>query len=182
MLRYADTLNILVLYYLIGRSAVLEIESKMVRDPSFLATTCQKLREEGKRIVLTTGVYDIIHKGHVKYLLTGKKMGDFLVVGINTDRFVRELKGSDRPINCEEDRAFVVASFGFVDLVYIFHDRSEIVNLVRPNTFVMSNTSHAKPESRKRQQDIVRRYGGEIVILEKMADIHTSDIVERLRP
>ena len=90
------------------------------------------------KIVATNGCFDILHAGHVAYLETAKEQGDLLIVGLNDDDSVRELKGSDRPINCLEDRARVLASVRHVDLVVIFHEKRahEFIKAVQPDIYV----------------------------------------------
>src|SRR5467141_723184 len=78
------------------------------------------LRAAGKRIVLTNGCFDLLHVGHIRYLKAARALGDALVVGVNGDQSVRELKGHGRPLNNEKDRAELVASLDSVDLVAIF--------------------------------------------------------------
>src|SRR5215475_5297889 len=82
----------------------------------------ERLRREGKRVVLTNGCFDLLHPGHVRYLDQAKSLGDHLIVAINSDRSVRELKGPDRPILSENERAEVLAALGCVDFLAIFDD------------------------------------------------------------
>jgi len=160
---------------------MLYVENKILHNSFALSVACKRMRNQGKRVVLTTGAFDVVHKGHVKYMLKAKENGDFLVVGINTDNFIKKLKGEHRPINHEKDRAFVVAAFGFVDAVYIFENRNHIVEHVKPDIFVMSNSSHGKPSDRQEQQDLVKKYGGRVLILDPMSDIHTTDIIRQMK-
>lgn len=154
---------------------------KVFYIPGFLRKECEDLRKAAKRIVLTTGIFDILHVAHVRYLEAAKELGDVLVVGINSDAFTKKIKGDNRPIINEHERAYLIASMDMVDYVHIFDCRLGIVDLVRPNVFVMSNTSHAKPETRCEQQERVISYGGEIVIYDKMSSIHTTDIIKKIR-
>src|SRR5213075_2723877 len=85
-----------------------------------LEPRANKLRTTGKRIVATNGCFDLLHVGHIRYLQAARELGDALVVGINGDQSVRELKGANRPINNANDRAEVVAALSCVDLVTIF--------------------------------------------------------------
>src|ERR1700682_4782880 len=85
-----------------------------------LTQRANKLRAAGKKIVATNGCFDLLHVGHVRYLTASRALGDALIVGINGDQSVRELKGAGRPVNSENDRAEVVAALGCVDLVAIF--------------------------------------------------------------
>jgi rfaE bifunctional protein nucleotidyltransferase chain/domain len=87
-------------------------------------------RHPGKTIVFTNGCFDVLHAGHVRYLAAAKQLGDILVVGLNGDASVRELKGEGRPLNSQEDRAEVMAALGAVDYVIIF-DEKRVDNLLR---------------------------------------------------
>src|SRR5690349_9458930 len=89
-------------------------------DLEELRNRCEKLRSAGKKIVATNGCFDLLHVGHVRYLQAARAFGDALVVGVNGDRSVRELKGSGRPIIAEKDRAEILAALACVDWVAIF--------------------------------------------------------------
>src|SRR3989440_6287342 len=87
-----------------------------------LAECAKRLRDAGKKLVVTNGCFDLLHVGHVRYLQAARALGDALVVGLNNDHSVRELKGADRPVNNERDRAEVLAALACVDFVAIFPD------------------------------------------------------------
>src|SRR5436189_6308879 len=89
-------------------------------DLDELAERAKKLRAAGKKLVVTNGCFDLLHVGHVRYLQAARALGDALAVGLNSDRSVRELKGSGRPVNNERDRAEVLAALECVDFVAIF--------------------------------------------------------------
>ena len=97
-----------------------------------------KLKDKGKKIVFTNGCFDILHAGHVRYLETAKSFGDILMVGVNSDKSVRTLKGETRPINSEQDRALLIASLEAVDYVIIFNEDTpyELINAIKPHTLV----------------------------------------------
>lgn len=97
-----------------------------------------KLRGQGKRIVFTNGCFDILHAGHVQYLREAKAQGDVLIVGINSDQSVRELKGPSRPVNCQSERGLVLAALGSVDYVTIFDDATpiELIMAYKPDVLV----------------------------------------------
>src|SRR5256712_10004020 len=98
----------------------------------------EKLRDDGKKLVATNGCFDLLHVGHVRYLQAARALGDFLAVGLNGDRSVRELKGSGRPITTERDRAEVLAALQCVDLVSIFPQirATRFLAAVRPAIYV----------------------------------------------
>ena len=113
----------------------LHIEEKIV-PWSFFQENDVKLHNH--KIVFTNGCFDVLHFGHVQYLLEAKKLGDLLVVGLNSDASVRRLKGESRPINGEKERAFVLAALAFVDYVVVFEEDTpkELIEVVKPNVLV----------------------------------------------
>ena len=84
----------------------------------------KKIKAERKKIVFTNGCFDLLHVGHIRYLSQAKKLGDFLIIGINSDSSVKELKGEDRPINSFEDRATLLSAIESVDLVIMFEEQT----------------------------------------------------------
>ena len=92
---------------------------------------------QNKSIVLTNGCFDILHRGHVEYLNQSKKLGDILVIGINSDASIKKIKGNDRPVNNEFDRAFILENLKCVDYVFIFDDINfqESILKIRPNIY-----------------------------------------------
>src|SRR5207247_7842462 len=94
--------------------------SPKIVDLKELSDRCEKLRSAGKKIVATNGCFDLLHVGHVRYLRASRALGDLLVVGLNSDRSVHELKGAGRPITTETDRAEILAALECVDLVTVF--------------------------------------------------------------
>ena len=103
-----------------------------------LSTRCEKLRSAGKKIVATNGCFDLLHVGHVRYLQAARSLGDLLVVGLNGDRSVHELKGAGRPIATENDRAEILAAMECVDLVTVFPEirATKFLAAVRPAVYV----------------------------------------------
>lgn len=98
----------------------------------------KELKQKGKKIVFTNGCFDILHIGHVKYLETAKSFGDILILGLNSDLSVKRLKGDTRPINNQDDRAYILASLESVDYVVIFEDNTpyELIKTIKPHTLV----------------------------------------------
>ena len=103
-----------------------------------LSDRCEKLRSDGKKIVATNGCFDLLHVGHVRYLQAARALGDLLVVGLNGDRSIHELKGAGRPITTQSDRAEVLAALACVDLVTIFPEirATKFLGAVRPAVYV----------------------------------------------
>ncbi len=106
----------------------------------------KRLHEKGKKIIFTNGCFDIIHAGHVKYLEVAKSYGDILILGLNADSSVRKLKGPTRPINNQEDRAYILASLESVDYVVIFEEETpyELIKLIKPHTLVKGGDYEGK--------------------------------------
>jgi rfaE bifunctional protein nucleotidyltransferase chain/domain len=160
-----------------------DVNCKILRDKEELVKVCRMLKEGDLKIVLTTGIYDLLHAGHLMYLISARIQGDVLIVGVNSDEHTKQIKGENRPIIQEEQRAFMVAGFECVDYVYIFENRIELVEIVIPAVFVMSETSHAKPNQGERlvQQQIVQDSGGEVVIFGSMQTCSTTEIISRIK-
>jgi rfaE bifunctional protein nucleotidyltransferase chain/domain len=149
-------------------------------DAAALAATLEQHRSQGERIVFTNGCFDVLHRGHTSYLKQAKRLGDVLVVAINGNGSVRRLKGPDRPINDETDRANVLAALSCVDYVTIFDDDTprDLIALLRPDVYAKGGdyTPEMLPET-----DIVRAVGGEVAILDYVPEHSTSGIVQRIR-
>ena len=113
----------------------LEHNVKNIED---LKVTLAKLKQEHKKIVFTNGCFDILHLGHVKYLEQAKKMGDILVIGVNSDNSVKKLKGDNRPINSEYDRAYLLNSLKSVDYTIVFNEETpyELIKIIEPDVLV----------------------------------------------
>lgn len=132
-------------------------------------------------IVLTNGVFDILHRGHVTYLAQAASLGKSLVVAVNSDESVRMLgKGPDRPINTEADRAAVLAALESVDVVVIFEDKVplEVVKKVRPDIYVKGGDYEIAqlPEA-----EVVHSYGGKVVTVAFEFDRSTTKLLKKVR-
>lgn len=139
-----------------------------------------RLREEGKRLVFTNGCFDILHVGHVRYLQSARELGDALLVAINSDRSVRELKGAGRPVMNEMERAELIAALGAVDYVTIFDDISprSLIAEVLPDILVKGG-DYNLDEIHGREE--VERAGGRVLSLPFIEGASTSSIIERVR-
>ena len=144
-----------------------------------LVAACEEARAKGARVVFTNGCFDILHRGHVYCLEKARSLGDLLVVGVNSDRSVRELKGEGRPIVPEDDRAYVVAALGVVDLVCLFDEPtpSELIATVAPDVLVKGA---GYTEEDVVGADFVRGRGGEVVVIEPLEGRSTSSIIRRI--
>ena len=115
-----------------------ESSEDFIKDFESIKTLVDNMRQKGQSIVFTNGCFDILHLGHVKYLETAKKMGDILIVGVNSDNSVKRLKGDKRPINPQYDRAYLLAALECVDYVVIFDEDTpyELIKIVQPDILV----------------------------------------------
>lgn len=141
----------------------------------------QRLRQQGRVIVFTNGVFDILHPGHARYLADARACGDALIVGINSDRSARALeKGPDRPVHPELERAEVVAALRVVDAVVIFDEETpfSIVSALQPDVLVKGADWAADAIVGR---DVVEARGGRVVRIPLATGYSTSAILARLR-
>lgn len=109
-----------------------------------VSNRCRRQRNlSGEPIVLTSGCFDLLHGGHLEYLIEAGSKG-FLVVGVNSDPFVRKLKGAARPVRDQNDRVFTLAGFEPVSLAVVFDDDIDLIKSVMPNIYIASSTSHVR--------------------------------------
>ncbi len=138
------------------------------------------LKAAGRAVVFTNGCFDILHAGHVRYLAAAKALGDRLIVGLNSDRSVKSFKGADRPINCQDDRAEVLAALAAVDHVVIFDDRTAegLVDEIKPDIYVKGGDYRIEdlPEAR-----IVSSYGGRTVLVPEVPGRSSSNIIGKIK-
>jgi len=135
------------------------------------------LKKNGKRIVFTNGCFDILHVGHVRYLEQAKSLGDVLVVGINSDRSVRGLKGPRRPILPMEERGEILSGLGCTDYVTVFDEPTpfELVSLLQPDVLVKGGDW--TPEQVV-GREVVEGSGGRVVILPFVEGSSTTNIID----
>lgn len=152
----------------------------MIIDRSKIAEFCQVLRDGGQRIVFTNGCFDILHAGHVRYLKQARSYGDCLVLGLNTDASVRRLKGPERPINNEHDRAEVVGALKYVDYVVFFDEPTaeELIRQVHPDVYVKGGdyTIETLPEGQ-----IVLGYGGQVELVKLVEGRSTTNVIAKIQ-
>ena len=138
------------------------------------------LRASGKTIVFTNGVFDLLHIGHLRYLEEAKRLGDALLVGVNSDRSVRLLKGSGRPITAEGERAEVLAALTCVDGVVIFDEETprDLIQAIQPDVLVKGSDW---AEDAIVGRDIVEARGGRVVRVAIQPGHSTTRIVEKIQ-
>lgn len=157
---------------------ILNIEEKIVPRDFFVRNN---LKRHERKIVFTNGCFDVLHFGHVLYLLKAKELGDILVIGLNSDDSVRRLKGPTRPINGEKERAFVLAALACVDYVVVFDEDTpkELIETVRPDVLVkggdytLDNIVGA---------DFVTQNGGTVTTIPFVEGFSSTRIIEKLKP
>jgi D-glycero-beta-D-manno-heptose 1-phosphate adenylyltransferase len=150
-------------------------------DLSELATRAKTLREAGKKLVVTNGCFDLLHVGHVRYLQAARALGDALVVGLNGDESVRELKGNHRPINNERDRAEVLAALECVDFVTVFPElrATRLLEMVSPAIYAKGG-DYTSATLNAEERGVLERIGAEIRIIPFEKGYSTSGLLEKL--
>jgi len=150
-----------------------------ILTPEVMLGERQRLRAVGKRLVFTNGVFDLLHVGHVRYLTQARALGDALVVAINSDRTVRELKGADRPVFNEAERAEIVAALRVVDYVIVFDDvspRSLIAELL-PDILVKGG-DYGLDQIHGREE--VEAAGGKVISLPFVEGSSTTTLIQKI--
>lgn len=135
----------------------------------------------GKKVVFTNGCFDILHRGHVSYLNEAKSLGDILVIGINTDKSVKRLKGEDRPVNSEVDRAFMLLNLKAVDYVFYFEENDnpyELIKKIQPDILVKGGDW---PVEQIIGHDIVLSNGGEVKSLRFEDGYSTTGLINKVQ-
>ena len=140
----------------------------------------ERLRAAGRRLVFTNGVFDLLHVGHVRYLAQAHALGDALLVAINSDRSVRELKGPDRPVFDQHERAEILAALRHVDYVVVFDDISprSLIKRVLPDVLVKGG-DYQLDEIHGREE--VEAAGGKVISLPFVPGASTSSLIERMK-
>jgi rfaE bifunctional protein nucleotidyltransferase chain/domain len=138
------------------------------------------LSKKSYKLVFTNGCFDIIHKGHISYLSEAKKLGDFLVIGLNSDASVKILKGNSRPINNQEDRAYILDNLKPVDAVIIFNEDTpyKLIKEIKPDFLVKGGDWK---EENIVGFDIVKEYGGKVISLSFLKNYSTTTILEKIK-
>lgn len=149
-------------------------------DENSLQKLLNQWRNEGLKIVFTNGCFDLIHKGHVDYLAKARDFGDKLIVALNTDRSVSEIKGNNRPLQDEQSRLRIMASFQFTDAVILFDEPTpyEIIQLIQPDVLVKGADYQVADIV---GYDIVTAKGGLVKTLEFLPGYSTSMIEQKIK-
>jgi rfaE bifunctional protein nucleotidyltransferase chain/domain len=148
-----------------------------IEEGAALAT---KLREQGRRIVFTNGVFDILHPGHVRYLQHARSLGDALILGLNADASVRRNKGHERPINPQDERAEILEALACVDAVVLFEEDTpdRIIKAIQPDILVKGADWG---ENAIVGRDTVEARGGKVVRVPIEEGHSTTEIIRKIR-
>jgi rfaE bifunctional protein nucleotidyltransferase chain/domain len=152
---------------------------KKIKTPAQMRAIAARLKARGQKVVFTNGCFDILHVGHVRYLRRAKNQGDVLVVGLNTDRSVKEIKGERRPVVPERERAEILAALEFVDYVVPFDEPNPLflIEALKPNILV-KGADWAR--SRIIGREIVEKNGGRVVRIPLVAGASSTGIIEKI--
>ena len=164
------------------RQSVIDTDdrSKLILDQSDIATYVQQYRSANRQIIFTNGCFDILHPGHVSYLTQAKALGDILIVGVNTDDSIRQLKGAGRPVNPLSDRLTVLSALNCVDHVIPFAELTpkNLIRIIRPDIYVKGGdyTRDTLPEA-----DLIEELGGIVRILPYVDNRSTTRLIHQIR-
>ena len=155
-------------------SALQSIESKIITVSQW-----EKVRGVYDRIVFTNGCFDVLHRGHVTYLAQARDLGDCLVVGLNSDASVKRLKGENRPINSESDRALVLAALSFVDHIILFEEDTpkNLIEQVQPDILVKGGDYQIENIV---GADFVLKNGGKVLTIPFVDGYSSTKIIQAL--
>ncbi len=142
----------------------------------------EEMRREKKRVVVTNGCFDLLHVGHLRYLTEARKFGDILWIGLNNDDSVRQLKGPNRPVNSERDRAEILAALRVVDAVTIFAGvrATDFLQMVQPDVYVKGG-DYTFDSLDQGEREVLLGCGAEIQILQLVPGKSTTSTLERIR-
>lgn len=151
-----------------------------VIEQSKIEELCNQIRRQKKTIVATNGCFDILHAGHTRYLKKSKEFGDVLIVGLNSDISVKSIKGPNRPINSQNDRAEVLCALSAVDYVVIFDEDSpkDLLEKIKPNVYTKGAdyTLNTLPEA-----DVILRNNGWVEFIDFVEGKSTTKIIDKMK-
>jgi D-beta-D-heptose 7-phosphate kinase/D-beta-D-heptose 1-phosphate adenosyltransferase len=152
-----------------------ELEGRVLALPDLLAKL-EEDRAKGKKLIFTNGCFDILHRGHVAYLRAAKALGDRLVIGLNTDASVRRLKGDHRPINSENDRAFMLESLRCVDYIVKFDEDTpyQILSRIKPDILVKGGDYNV-------EEVAGRKFAGKVQLIKFVEGYSTTKTIKKIK-
>jgi D-beta-D-heptose 7-phosphate kinase/D-beta-D-heptose 1-phosphate adenosyltransferase len=140
------------------------------------------LKRERSTVVFTNGCFDILHKGHIEYLRQSRLLGDCLVIGLNSDASVKRLKGNDRPINSEQDRALVLEALDFVDYIVVFNEDTPLNLIMSLKPIIYTKAGEYSLDNvigKGLGKDIIEAYGGRVKLIPLISGISSTEIIRR---
>src|SRR5438034_114187 len=153
-----------------------------------LAREVKRRQQAGERAVFTNGCFDLLHLGHVRYLQEARALGDFLVLGLNSDESVRQLKGAGRPLVPERERAEILAALSCIDYVTVFSEAtaSALLELLRPAIYVKGADYVGAPDgtpdmTRLPEAKVVQAYGGVVRLLPYLQYHSTTELIAKIK-
>jgi D-glycero-beta-D-manno-heptose 1-phosphate adenylyltransferase len=154
---------------------------KILHTPETLREWREALRHAGKTLVVTNGCFDLLHAGHVTYLEAARREGDALLVGVNSDEAVGQLKGPGRPLNAESDRALVLAALEAVDGVFVFRERDAVrfLEVVRPDVYVKGG-DYTIDTVNQDERRLIESHGGKVVLLAHVPGKSTTGLIQKM--
>ena len=164
-----------------------QIQSKIFSSKDF-SSKLNEWKKAGLTTVFTNGVFDIIHRGHIDYLYKASQLADRFIIGLNADVSVKKLdKGSDRPIINENDRAYLLAAFWFIDAVIIFEESTplQLIELIKPTVLVKGGDYDPKAKEGESKyivgSDIVLEKGGKVDVIPFLPGYSSTRIINKIR-
>ena len=155
------------------------MSQKTIKKAEALKKIVENLKNQNKKIVTTNGVFDILHIGHIRYLQEAKKLGDVLIVAINSDSSVKRIKGPKRPLNNENDRAEALSALECVDYVTIFSEDNpiELLSIIKPSVHVKGGDYKMNQIIEK---DCVEKNNGRVALIPKVGGYSTSGLIKKI--
>ena len=150
-----------------------------IKNINELKKVIDELKRQNRKIVTTNGVFDILHIGHIRYLKEAKKLGDILIVAINSDSSTKKIKGPKRPLNNENDRAEALAALECVDYVAVFNEENpiKILKEIKPNIHAKGGDYNI---SQIIEKDAVEKNNGKVVLIPKVRGYSTTDFIKKI--
>jgi len=160
-------------------SGTLAMDNEKIKKMKPMKSIIARLKAQGKKVVFTNGCFDILHVGHIRYLRKAKEQGDILVIGLNTDRSVRKIKGEKRPIVSEKERAEVLSALEFVDYVVFFNEPDPflLIQSLKPNVLVKGADW---PKDEIIGREVVEKAGGRIVRVPLVRGASSTGVIEKI--
>ena len=155
------------------------MSNNKIKTTNELKIIAEKLKNQNKKIATTNGVFDILHIGHIRYLQEAKKLGDVLIVAVNSDSSVRKIKGPRRPLNSENDRAEALAALECVDYVVIFAEENpiKILGIIKPDVHVKGGDYKIEKIIEK---ETVEKNNGRVVLIPEVKGYSTTSFIHRI--